>query len=120
MFHELQCMDLKWMLIMIYIYIYIYRERERERENEGRYFVSSSSKAVSMDFPDSLTIHPYCPSLLEGPLGYIQCPHRANVFASQPTLTCLYVRVHENVAYEFILTSPTVIRMSYSSYLNGL
>ena len=41
-----------------------------------------SSHSDSMDIPDSLSIHPYYPSLLTGPPNDILCPHSADVISS--------------------------------------
>ena len=73
---------------------------------------SSLCCAARTDFPDSLTTHLYCPSLLAGLPGYILYWHRAAVdrFFAPP---------REYIAYEFILTSPAVSWMSGSCNLDG-
>ena len=45
---------------------------------------SSSSHADCMKLPNSITIHPYRPSLLSGLLNCIQCLHRADICKSLP------------------------------------
>ena len=60
---------------------------------------SSSSCADSTKFLGSFTIHPYCPSLLAGPLNCIETLHRADVCKFYACWSPL-----ENATHEFILT----------------
>ena len=69
-----------------------------------------------MEFHDFLSPSVYCPSLLAGPLGCIQCPHRADIckfFAGWPML----VSPSENIAYEIIFNSPAEPCVSCSSWM---
>ena len=63
----------------------------------------------------SLAIRPYHSALPAFFLGYIICPHRAEVFAGRPSLVYPCVAVYNRMS--FILASPAVPCVSCSSYL---
>ena len=83
------------------------------------YISSSSCRAASTDFPNSLAIRHYHPSLLAGLPGYIQCPYKA-VLVGRPTLVRLCEGVHRRRALLSSSLLLKVYRMSYSSNLDGL
>ena len=83
---------------------------------------SSSSRADSMDSFGSLAIHSYCSLQSLGSLDCIQCPHKADECKSW--LVGHHWHVHPleptgDVTYDFILTSPIMLRMCCSSFLDG-
>ena len=67
----------------------------------------------------SLAILPYHPSLFRGFLDAIQCLQRVDVSSYWSANASVFIcrSSQENVAYEFVLTSPAVPNMSCSSYL---
>ena len=70
----------------------------------------------------SVVVCPYHSLSLAGLLSYFPCPYRVgvNLCWSANIGTSICRSPKENTAHEFILASPTVHRMSCSSYLSGL
>ena len=86
------------------------------------YISLSSGWAASADFPYSLTIHRYHPSLPAGLPDYILYPYRTTV--GRFLLVSQHWHVHvkgsiREVTYKFVLASPAVSCKSWSFYLDG-
>ena len=81
--------------------------------------LSSSSLSRHGDrteFSESLDSHPYHLSLLAGLLGYKLM--LVNLYCTANTSTSMSRSPYQNIAYEFVLVSPAVPRMSSSSYFS--
>ena len=95
--------------------------------------MGGSSQASTMEFSDSLSLFflssslslssPVCdaiclyyPSLRVGFLDCVQCPNRADLSKSLLISHQMSRSSSENLAYAFVLTSPEVSTVSYSSY----
>ena len=83
---------------------------------------NSLSLSLSLPLSLSLSLNPFLfPSLLQ---SAFKCPHRADECKSWQVGQHCFVPMcgspQDNLAYEFVPTSPAVLSMSCLSYLDGL